>query len=107
MAKYQVPQFIGTESKIVGPFTFKQFIYILGGAVVLFISQYFVTISTLYYLAIPVAAISFSLAFLKIDGTPLPEYLLKAVAFSFGSKKYIYHKEDNNEYIDSLLNKQK
>ena len=30
--RFQLPQFIETETKLVGPFTLKQFIYLAGGA---------------------------------------------------------------------------
>ena len=36
--QYQLPQFIDIEDKIVGPLTFKQFIYIAGGAGICFIA---------------------------------------------------------------------
>ncbi len=101
--KYQVPQFIDTENKIIGPFTFTQFMYLLAGAVVLFVVKSFVSIGNLYIIAIPVAAASFSLAFVKIDGIPLPKYILLALNFSIGNKTYTYHKDQDNEYLKSLL----
>ena len=39
--QFQVPQFIETEDKIVGPFTLRQFIYVAGaglGSVILYFS---------------------------------------------------------------------
>ena len=36
--RYQVPQFIEVEDRIFGPFTFRQFIYLAGGAGLCFIA---------------------------------------------------------------------
>ena len=68
--RYQVPQFIEVEDKIFGPFTFKQFIYIVGGGGMAFIFYKFLNI----FIAVPFIAASlgfgFALAFYKVNGKP-------------------------------------
>lgn len=63
--RYQVPQFIEVEDKIVGQLTLKQFIYIAGGTGLSFILYRFVN---LYLSAIPIIlimAFSIALAFYR------------------------------------------
>lgn len=102
--RFQVPQFIETESKIIGPFTLKQFIYI-GSAVGLAFMLRFLFVSLLYWVVTSIFLIllSFALAFYKIDGLPLPNYLVRAFSFLFGGKKYVFKKEEPANYESSLL----
>ena len=59
--RYQVPQFTDIEDKIIGPFTIKQFVYVVGGAGMSFIVYNYLT----FYIAIILIAIiaPLSLAF--------------------------------------------
>jgi len=94
--RFQVPQFIETESKIIGPFTLKQFIYIAAGVVAIFLLRY--ALSSLFFwimVSLPIGAIALALAFAKIDGISLPRYIMLAISFVFGGKKYIYTKEES------------
>lgn len=91
--RFQVPQFIETETKIVGPFTLKQFLYLAIGAVIIFILQYVITsFIFLIITALPIAAFSLALAFYQIDGMPLPQYLLMALSYATGTKRYQFRK---------------
>ena len=72
--EYQVPQFIEVEDKIFGPFTFRQFIYLAGGAglctmLVLYLHFFGILLS------IPIAALSGALAFYKINNKSFIEIL--------------------------------
>lgn len=103
--RFQVPQFIETESKIIGPFTLKQFLYIAAGAVLVFLLRYVFT-SLFWWLtaSLPIAGAAFALAFYQIDGVPLPRYIVLAIGFSFGVKKYIFNKEEKENYGPSDQN---
>ncbi len=68
--QFQVPQFIDIEDKIIGPFTLKQFMYIAGGALLLFILFKTVKFFILIVLAGPIIALTVSLAFVKMHGQP-------------------------------------
>jgi len=106
--RFQLPQFIETETKIVGPFTIKQFLWIAAGATMLFLDfsifQGFIAI----ILGLPITAMSIALAFLKIDGMPLINYLSNALTFAFGTKRYVYTVEDqsSNNYSQQTFIKQ-
>jgi hypothetical protein len=96
--RFQVPQFIETESKIVGPFTLKQFLYLAAGAVIIFILQYVLSFTYLIIVGIPVAVLAVALAFYRVDGVPFPKYLLMALSFAAGTKKYIFSKDGKRQY---------
>lgn len=96
--RFQVPQFIETETKIVGPFTLKQFLFLAGGAVLLFILQYLLSLTYLIMAGVPIISISIALAFYKVDGIPLPQYILTALSFMTGPKRYQFRKEEGPRF---------
>jgi hypothetical protein len=99
--QFQVPQFIETDTKVVGPFTLKQFLFVAAGAIIIFMMRYIFSSMFLWVVAsLPVAALALGLAYYKIDGIPLYRYITMAVGFAFGSKKYIYKKEEANQSDD-------
>ena len=73
--EYQVPQFIEVESKIIGPLTLRQFIYVAGGAGrgVVFFS--YLPIMFAILLSLPVVGLVAALAFYKINGKTFAEIL--------------------------------
>src|SRR3989344_5681732 len=93
--RFQLPQFIETEIKIIGPFTLKQFLWVASGAVFLFLDFSILTGIIAIVIAVPIVGIARAFAFLKIDDMPLINYLANMLSFSFGSKKYLY--QDENE----------
>ncbi len=91
--RFQVPQFIETESKIIGPLTIKQFMYLAAGGILVFVLRY-VFYNLFYWLlaSAPIVFLAVALAFYRIDGIPLPRYMMLAVYFLTGPKKYIFKK---------------
>ena len=86
--EFIVPKFIEREAKIVGPFTFKQFIFI-GVAGGLCLLLYFVLpIFAFVVIAIILLGGAFALAFLKVEKTSLPIFIKNF--FSFLSKPKVY-----------------
>ncbi len=92
--RFQVPQFTDIEDKIIGPFTFRQFIYLGGSAgiiVVLFtILPKFVAI----FFALPVAAFGGLLAFFKINNQPFIKIVEAYVKYTLTSKLYLWKHEE-------------
>ena len=99
--RFQLPQFIETETKIVGPFTLQQFLWIAGGTAFVFLLYMLVKGVLFFILAIPIGGIFLALAFLKIDGVPLVVYASYGLSYFTNPKKYIFKKEDEgvNSYI--------
>lgn len=91
--QFQVPQFIEVEDKIFGPLTFKQFVYLAGGAGIGYILYRVLPI----YLAAPLIMAFFglgaSLAFFKYNGRPFILALEHGFFFFVRSKLYLWSNE--------------
>ena len=92
--RFQVPQFIETEIKIVGPFTLQQFLWVAGGAAFTFLLYTLVKGVLFFVLALPILGIFLAFAFIKIDGVPLIVYASYSLSYFTNPKKYIFKKED-------------
>jgi hypothetical protein len=95
--RFTVPQFIEKETPIVGPLTFKQFIFVAaGGAICFFL--YFnlgkINFSLFLLISVFVMAISLALAFLQIGGRPLPTVLVNFLKFATTPKTYLWRKKE-------------
>lgn len=95
--RFQTPQFIETETKIVGPLTWKQFIWVALGTGLLLILFRFLTGFPLILVSIIVVAVFGAMTFLRIEEMSLIEYLMKALGFALGPKKYLFKKEQNGQ----------
>jgi len=92
--RYQVPQFIDVEDKVIGPLTVKQFIYLAGGA----------GLSVLLYtflpriIAIPVILVilplALSLAFYRINNKPFIHFLESVFYYYLKGNLYIWKREN-------------
>jgi len=93
--QYQVPQFIEVEDKIIGPLTFKQFVYLAGGGglCLLFFSIFPLYIT--FLLSIPVMALSLALSFYKVNGRPFIFVLEHAFGYIMGSKLYLWRQREH------------
>jgi hypothetical protein len=92
--RYQVPQFIEVEDKIFGPFTFKQFIYMAGGAGICFMAYKLMPLFWGILVMIPAACAAAGLAFYKPNNRPAIEMLESAFNFLRTSKLYIWRRQD-------------
>jgi len=92
--RYQVPQFIEIEDKIIGPFTVKQFVYIVGGAGMSFIIYTYLHIYIALLLIAIVIPLSLALAFYKVNNKPFIDFLEAAFLFYTKQNLYIWKKED-------------
>jgi len=91
--QFTIPQFIEKEAKIIGPFTFKQFIFIgAAGSVCVF---FYFTASLPVFIIIAVFLLggAFALAFLKIKRIPLPIIIKNFFIFLFKPKVYLWKKK--------------
>lgn len=101
--KFQVPQFIETETKLIGPFTLKQFLWLAAGGAVIFLT--FLTMNSLIFfmVAIPVGAFSAALAFVKINETPLINYVMYGINYFLNPKQYIFKKGEEKELQEIII----
>ncbi|MFZ2151603.1 MAG: PrgI family protein [Minisyncoccia bacterium] len=93
--QFQVPQFIELEDKIVGPLTFKQFLFIVGGGGAAFIFyQLPLWGSVKFFLVIFSLGIGGAFAFYRLNNKSLLATLEDAVMFYVGQKLYLWKKVD-------------
>lgn len=92
--RYQVPQFIEIEDKIIGPLTIKQFVYLVGGAGMSFIFYTFLPIYIAVLLIAVIVPLSIALAFYKINNKPFIDFLESAFIFYTKQNLYIWKKEE-------------
>jgi hypothetical protein len=94
--RYETPQFIEVEAKIVGFLTLKQFIWIaLAFGINVFLFLVFRPF-VMFILGLPITILAIALGFIKIDGLSLGRYLLKAMGFAFKPKLYVWKKKEES-----------
>jgi len=89
--QFQVPQFIEVEDKIFGPLTFKQFIYLIGGAGACYLFWRLLPFYFSVPLVIGVGGLAVSLAFLKMNGRPFILALEAGFYYVIHSKLYLWN----------------
>ena len=68
--QFKVPQFIDVEDKIFGPFTFRQFLYLAGGAGICFLLYKTLPLVVAIIIMLPVIALSLALTFYRVNEKP-------------------------------------
>ncbi|MEX0918295.1 MAG: PrgI family protein [Candidatus Paceibacterota bacterium] len=96
--RFEVPQFIEVEDKIFGPLTWRQFVYIGGGVgigvVLFFLTPFFMFV----LLGMPVAGLSFALAFYPVNNRPFAVFLESVFRYFRGSRLYLWQKKGTGIY---------
>ena len=91
--RFTVPQFIEHEAKIVGPLTFKQFIYVGIAAAICFMIYFSAPFSVFVLASVFIIGASIALAFLKIGGRPLPSVIGNFLKFKLSPRMYLWKKK--------------
>ena len=92
--RFTVPKFIEHEAKIVGPLTFKQFVYIGMAGGICFILYFTAPFSIFLIASLFLGVGAMALAFLKIGGRTLPTILGNFLKFSVSPRMYIWKKTE-------------
>lgn len=93
--QFKVPQFLDIEDKIFGPFTFKEFVYLTGGAGLCFVLY---KLLGLFLGAIPilaVAGLSIALARYRPNNKPFINMIESGFNYMVQSKLYIWKRRKN------------
>ena len=88
--QFKVPQYIDIEDKLFGPFTFRQFVYLVGGAGLIFVVYKLLPLWIGIFLILPVAGLTAALVFYKINNKPFIYYLEAAFLYAIRSKLYLW-----------------
>lgn len=92
--RYQVPQFIEVEDKVIGPLTIKQFLYVAGGGGICFISYTYLPFILAIIIIAFIAPLSLALAFYKVNNKPFIDFLESAFMYYTKDNLYIWRKEE-------------
>ncbi len=93
--QFKVPQFIDVEDKVFGPFTFRQFVYLAGGAGLSYLSIRFLP-GFIAFFAVPVfAGFALALAFFKYNDKPFINTVEAFLRYTFRSKTYLWRKDNS------------
>lgn len=91
--QFQVPQFIETEDKIVGPLSLRQFGY-LGTAAGISAVLFFVLQTWLWaVISVPVLGAGLALAFAKVNGRPISAYVRALFQSIWSPSVYVFRPE--------------
>ncbi|HRK40568.1 MAG TPA: PrgI family protein [Candidatus Saccharibacteria bacterium] len=94
MAVYKVPQDVEAEDKLIGPFSFRQFIYLIIAALGIFVawmlSQVFIG---LFILPLPIVVMFLAIALPLRKDQPMETYLIAMVKFFFKPRKRLWDPE--------------
>jgi hypothetical protein len=93
--EFKVPQFLEIEDKIFGPFTFRQFVYLVGGGGLCFIIYRAVGF---YFGIIPIILIggfAGALTFYRPNNKPFINMLESVFKYAFQDKLYIWKRSKN------------
>ena len=92
--RFQVPQFINIEDKIFGPFTVKQFVYLVGGAGMVYIVYSILPFYAAIFLIVPAALFALALAFVKPNGKPFVFMVQAAAKYFLSSRLYLWRRTE-------------
>jgi len=100
--EFPVPQFIEIEEKILGPLNFRQVIYIVGAAGILFIFYFFLKFWLFIILAIVIMGTACAFAFIKIGGKGLGNFLASVLTYAFAPRFFVWKKTEKKELPEKI-----
>ena len=90
--RFTVPQFIEREAKIIGPLTFKQFLYIGSAGLACFMIYFSFSFDIFLMSCFFLGGIAAAFAFLEIDGIPLQKFIWNFFKYNLSPKIYLWKK---------------
>lgn len=100
MATYKVPQNVEAEDKLLGPFTFRQFLYLMVAAFAIFMAWLLAQISLwLIIIPLPVIIIFGILGIYHREDQPVESYLLAALNYFIKPRKRKWSPEGDVETV--------
>ena len=97
--RFEVPQFIEIEDKIIGPLTWKQFVYLAGGVgilITLFLTAPFIIFVVF---GVPIGVLSAALAFHRVNNRPFSIFLESVVNYFSGTKLYLWKRVSQQKIV--------
>ncbi|MBI2624071.1 PrgI family protein [Candidatus Parcubacteria bacterium] len=88
--QFQVPQFIDVEDQVVGPLTWRQFLYLAAGGGVLLILWFLLTPLVWFVAAAFVGGLAIAAAFVKVNGRSFFPFLASVLGFAVKPRQYVW-----------------
>lgn len=88
--QFQVPQFIDTEDKIVGPISIRQFVYLVIAAGLSMVLYFSVRAWLWIILSVPLLGFGAAMAFVKINGRPFVKFLMAGLSYYWKPQTYVW-----------------
>lgn len=105
--QFKIPQFLERQPLIIGPLAFKQSLY-FGVAILILVYIHSVAPFPIFLIcAVVLISVAFGLAFVKIEGVPLPEVITQSFGFVLAPKTYLWEKKENLRPVKFRAQKQK
>ena len=105
--RFNVPKFIDVEDKIFGPLTFKQFVYLAGGAGMCVVALWLVPG---FALALPVmgviVAFSLALAFWNYNGKPFIHIVQAVFSYLTSARSYVWKRREHKNKSQEQMQKE-
>lgn len=102
MDQFLVPQFLDVEDKIFGPITIRQFVILLGAALIDFIVFKLADFELFVVALIVVTGSAGIIAFLRINGQPFHYFLLNVVQSFKNPSRRIWRKDYTKKELNAL-----
>ena len=97
MAQYKVPQDVQREDKIIGPFSLRQFLFLVGGAMGGYIAYQLFSVMGGFQVGFMVGVLIFlgisAFAVIEIQGMKLTEYLAAIIVFALKPRKRVWQRD--------------
>lgn len=109
MARYEIPQYIDVENKVVGPITFKQLIYFFAIAALLGIFWFVLRPLFFFILAIPTVIATLVFAFMRIEGRSFFSFFYALMQYMVYPQTFIWKRKrpevekDTSEALGILI----
>jgi len=97
--RFQVPQYVDIEDKIIGPLTLKQFAFYMIAAMVLGILYVMVDLGLLIIMALPIVGLAVLFAHGKFYGQSFGALVMSSFGFFTGTRLYIWRRADGGKAL--------
>ncbi len=103
--RFEVPQFIDVEDKLFGPFTFRQFIYLAGGAGLVYTLFRLLPLVAAIPLAVPIGGFALALVFYRPNNRPFIKMVESAFNYIIKQRFYLWrHVQQEKKTVAPVTN---
>ncbi|MBI2589855.1 PrgI family protein [Candidatus Berkelbacteria bacterium] len=97
--RYRVPQNIDMEDRIIGPLTMAQFVYLMLGGMIIYVSYLLFIPPVFFAIAFGVGILTLSMTFLKIQDQPFPKFIAATLLYLVKPKQRTWQKDPTLQHM--------